>query len=144
MKLSKVETWVWEQAVLVVLLAVAGWQQLVGLAERGGLTLWTATAVAGSAFAIFAAHKVRSRADRQAEQDALARVERAPMSCAASVREWSTVAQAAALASVAWAPTPAHAGVVLYAAAYPFWRKLYRRWKPAVRESAAAGWERVS
>jgi hypothetical protein len=139
MKLSRVETWVWEQAVLVVLLAVAGWQQLVGLAERGELTAFTVTAVAGSAFAVFAAHKVRSRADRQAEQDKLAGVERAPMRCAASVREWAAAAESFAILTTAWAPTAAHAAVALYVAGYPFWRKLYRRWKPAVLEGVAAG-----
>lgn len=122
------ETWFWEQAVLVVLLAVAGIWQLV--LQRGGDLPKAAAMTLLTSALTFAGQKVRSMADRQAERNAAAGSEakNAPMSCAGRVRRWAVISQGlSVVASAVGAPTPAHVAVAAYVFAYPYWRRWYRR-----------------
>lgn len=135
-----VKTWVHEQAVLLALVVWATWLQLHALAAAGRLTGPAVATVLMTNASILAAQKVRSMANRQGEQNALAEVAPAHMHCAPLVARWSLIAQGlSGCASIATAPTVAHVFIALYVLGYePVWRRFYRSRRPATLDSASA------
>ena len=122
--------WFWEQAVLVLLL---GWAVVSQLAEHRAPGVRGAVLIVVSAALVLAAQKVRSMSDRQREANEAAGVGNAPMSCAGRVAGWAAVLQALSLfVGIATSPTAAHVAIAVYVAAYPLWRRAYRRRRPIV------------
>jgi hypothetical protein len=123
-KVKKIPTWFWEQAAFTTCLAVAVYGQSRTVS---GSVLGCSVVAAMSAFA---AQKVRSGADRQAEQDRLHNVEHARIACADRIERWAAIAQILAVSAML------HRGLwdlpaIMFVILYPFWRSAYRLRVPA-------------
>lgn len=93
--MTRAPTWVYEQALLVALLAPGVVLAVQGDASPRGI----ARVVLGAAGAIVG-QKLRSGADRQREQDVLAGYTPARLACAARIARWAAVAQVLAILSL--------------------------------------------
>jgi len=127
-----------EQSLLLAMVTAATCLQLRMLAASGRLAASAAITVLAVNASALAAQKVRSMANRQAEQNALAGVASAGMHCAPLVARWSMIAQVlSAAASIATAPTWAHVAVALFVLGYePVWRRVYRGRRPVKADSS--------
>jgi hypothetical protein len=128
--LKRLRTWHVEQAVLFVLITLATWAQLRLLQAKGAIGVQTVVPLVISAFATLVAQKVRSAADRQAEEDLLRGIEPTKIECAKAQAFWGMVLQALMLfMGIALAPTLWNLPVAIYATFYSVrLRPLYRRW----------------
>ncbi len=136
------KTWVYEQSVLLALLAPS---IAVGIAaDPTAIGVARAAVLAGAALY---SQKSRSAADRRREQDELRGLARSVLRCDAADARNAALAQALAIcalvlgglrASSRWGYLAA-ALPLLYTLAYPTWRVWYRARRPALRERARAG-----